>query len=64
MANEIRYDNLGDLRTAEVIGLMWMLTLADRAAIVMHPALTYVGSIVRRGSRTINATRAADTISS
>jgi len=53
LANEILYSGLGDLRLAEVLSQEVLLALADRNAIMQHPALVYAGDASGSGSTTI-----------
>jgi len=59
MANEILYSGLGDLRLAETLNRLVLLSLADRYILQNHPALIQVGDITGSGSTTIKTSEIA-----
>lgn len=50
MADEILYAGIADLRMSEVLSSEFLLLMASREALPMHPALIYAGDAMGRGS--------------
>lgn len=50
MADEVLFSSLGDLRVAEIIEPMVLLTLADRESFFQHPAIVNLGDAAGSGS--------------